>query len=1533
MYQGLPKPIGLYHPRHERDACGIGFVADIEGRRSHQILKQAIRADRNSTHRGAVSADGKSGDGAGVLTQIPYTLFHDEMRGRGFTINRPTDLAVGMIFLPGDNDDARDACMRLVREKVEANGIDFICWRRVPLEKDALGEKALNTCPDIRQAMLGRQPGLRDDEFERLLYLTRRQIERAVHAEGIEEFYIPSFSHRTVSYKGLMIAPQLDHFYPDLADPRYQTAIAVFHQRYSTNTFPTWYLAQPFRFLAHNGEINTLQGNVNWMKAREAKLKSPVWGERIRELLPIVQEGGSDSAMLDNVLELITLSGRELPHAVVMMVPEAYQSDHEMDADMTAFFAYHALLSEPWDGPASLAMSDGRYAVAAMDRNGLRPARYWLTRDGVVIMGSEAGLVPVPRGEIVEKGSLGPGSMLAVDTVNRRLLKNGDIKQALAARKPYAEWTSRYLVKPHLLGLNGGNGSQEISTGDPDELLRAQTAFGYGKEDLDRILAPMVFEAREPVGSMGDDTPLSVLSRQPRLLYSYFKQRFAQVTNPPIDSLRERRVMSLATAVGPRGQLLLEEPESARLIKCESPFLTAEEFSWVRDQDHIPAAEISLLFEVAEGPEGMARQVDAICQQAEARVDQGSGLLILSDRGADQDRAAIPALLAVAAVHHHLIRVGKRRDTSLVVDSGEPREDHHYAVLIGYGASLIHPYLALRGVAALAERDSPEQAITVEDALKNYRAAVEKGILKIMSKMGISTVSSYRGAQTFEAIGIGPELIDKRFTGTISQIGGVEVEHLAQDVLRFHAEAYGEQAQLKDRGIYRYRRGQEYHSFNPDVFKALHKTMRADDGQPEFEQYADLVANRPLCNVRDLLEWRCADEPVPLDEVEPASEIVKRFSTQAMSHGALSRECHEVLAIAMNRIGGKSNSGEGGEDRVRFYPYQGDHVSNNDYIRSIAQEGDWGNSYIKQIASGRFGVTPEYLMSGREIEIKMAQGSKPGEGGQIPGVKVSEEIAAIRNSVPGVTLISPPPHHDIYSIEDLAQLIYDLKRINKDATVCVKLVAEAGVGTVAAGVAKGYADTVQISGHDGGTGASPLSSIKNAGLPWELGLAETQQTLVINDLRDRIKVRVDGGFKTGRDVVIAALLGAEEYGFGTAAMVAATCIMARQCHMNTCPVGVATQDPKLRARFSGTPEHVISFMMHVAEEVRQILARLGHRQLQDLIGRTDLLRQRETEDWPKAKLDLSALLVDPDPGGIKPRRHHGGRNDRPDDEPLDDILMRACEPTLEDPSQPLLLEFGIHNTDRTVGARLSGEIARKYRDVGLPQGTISVRFQGAAGQSFGAFLNRGIQFLLEGEAQDYVGKSLGGGIISIVPPKECAFDPSKQVIIGNTVMYGATSGALYAVGRAGQRLCVRNSGGMCVVEGAGDHGCEYMTNGAVVVLGETGRNFGAGMSGGIAFVLDEEGLFEGRFNPQMVGIQRVQPGVEEQLLHTMVQHHLAHTQSARAQAILDDWDRYLPQFWQVEPHPATEEATAQEQVVSEITAELLARLVTEPVPA
>ncbi len=1489
---------------HERDACGVGFVADIEGRKTHKILEHALQALCNLSHRGAVSADGLTGDGAGVLTQIPRKLFRRELAAQGIQLDKDSDLAVGSFFV--SNFAPEEEIFDLIDEVIAASDLSLLMWRDVPTNDDALGDDARRRRPVIRQVLLGRPEGLDDAAFERTLYLTRKRIENKLFEADLGRVYVPSFSHQTLAYKGLMVAPQLSAFYLDLADPDYETALTIFHQRYSTNTFPRWSLAQPFRFLAHNGEINTLQGNVNFMRAREMVLKSGVWGDDIGDLLPIIEPGGSDSAALDNAFELLTLSGRDLLHTLMMLVPQAYEENEQLEPELRGFYEYHAALMEPWDGPAALAFSDGRMAVAALDRNGLRPQRYWISQEGTVVVGSEAGMVSLPGETIIEKGRLDPGMMLAVDTENHRVLHDADIKREVASRQPYAQWISDHMLRPEpqpdMVAARGW---------EAGALLRAQSLFGYHKEEIERIFEPMVFGASIPVGSMGDDTPLAVLSEQPQGLYRYFKQRFAQVTNPPIDPLRERLVMSLETVVGPRGSILEGDESSARVMEFDSPILDEGTFNWLRTQTLYRVCTLQVSFAVAEGPEGLEPALELLCQSAEEAVRGGCGVLVLSDREVDSEWAPIPMLLATAAVHHHLLRLGLRTRTALVCDTGEPREDHHIACLIGYGAALVHPYLGFASARDVAQNTKREEPIDPEVAAKNYKKVLEKGLLKIMSKMGISAVSSYRGAQIFEAIGVSQVVIDRYFVGTPSRISGAGLEVFATDMLQFHAEAFGENPALQDRGVYRFRKAGEYHALNPLVFKALHKAVRTESFEA-FEEYAKRVDERPVCNLRDLLQYKKAATPLPLEEVEPVEDIVRRFTTQAMSHGSVSRETHETLSVAMNRLKAKSNSGEGGEDPVRFTPYKQDMGESNTYHSSWhPKAGDWGNSAIKQVASGRFGVTPEYLVSAQELEIKMAQGSKPGEGGQIPGHKVNEEIARIRRSVPGVTLISPPPHHDIYSIEDLAQLIYDLKRVNRTARVGVKLVATAGVGTVAAGVAKGYADNIQISGNDGGTGASPLSSVKHAGVPWELGLAEAQQVLIENDLRGRVSLRVDGGMKTGRDVIVGALLGAEEYGFGTAALVAAGCAMIRQCHLNTCPVGVATQREDLRAKYPGQPEHVVNFMVYVAQQVRMILAEMGFRSLDEVVGRVDLLEAKEVS-LPKASLDLSAILRDTDPTGEKPRRSQQRHNDRPEEEvPLDEIIWQDAVQTIQT-QQPLFKRYTITNRERSVGARLAGEIAR-VRPQGLPAGTVRLHIEGIAGQTFGVFNSAGVTLDLEGEAQDYVGKGMAGGEIIVRPREDAALTPQENAIIGNTVMYGATGGSLYAAGLAGERLCVRNSGGRAVVEGCGDHGCEYMTGGVTVVLGQTGRNFGAGMSGGVAYVLDTDGSFRGNLNLEMVTLERVSLGIDEELLKVMIERHAALTNSPKAKALLANWQQTLTQFWKVAPQPSVEDATAEEQ--------------------
>jgi glutamate synthase (ferredoxin) len=1473
----------LYNPAHEHDSCGVGFVANISGHQSHDILTAAVTAVINLTHRGAVSADAKTGDGAGILTQIPRRLFLRELqRISGSAIN-PEDLAVGVLFLPPSNQTARRTCIETIEAVLAHRKIPICAWRPVPTDISAIGSKAEASCPDIQHLIMCRPQDMSNLEFERALYLARKEIERRINQQGIKDFYIPSFSSRTIVYKGLVAAPQLAHFYADLNDPEYETALAVFHQRYSTNTFPTWPLAQPFRMLAHNGEINTIQGNRNWTRAREKELTSQIWGDRIRELLPILQENMSDSGSLDNMLELLVLSGRNILHAVMMLIPEAFQNMPHMDPDLHGFYEYHAYLSEPWDGPAAIAFSDGTIVGAALDRNGLRPARYAVTEDGFIVLASEVGVLQLDPASIVEKGRLGPGMMIAVDTSTGELLRNDDIKYRFARRRPYSQWVRHYLIRPE---PSSSEVLSEPTPANPEQLLRQQKAFGYHFEDINRIIEPMAEHAQEPVGSMGDDTPLAVLSAKPRLLYSYFKQRFAQVTNPPIDPIREKLVMSINTALGRRGSILEEQPESAKLIKFSSPVLTHGEMEWLRRQEHLPVSTLSTLFPVSEGPDGLQPAVERLCREAVDAVSKGCQILILSDRGVNQDYAPIPMLLAVAAVHHALIRAGVRMRASIVAETGEPREDHHFACLIGYGAGAVYPYLAFQTAAHLHQTEENPAADPAQHVL-NYKRAVEHGLYKIMSKMGISTISSYRGAQVFEAVGLSQELVDACFPGTDSKVGGVGFREIAKDVLEFHRQAFQEPpAPLPDLGYYRYRHGGEEHAFKPSVFKALHKAVRSGKYEDYLEFAREVETRAPLA-LRDLLEF-VPGTPIPIEEVEPVESIVRRFTTPAMSHGALSAEAHETIAIAMNRLGAKSNSGEGGEDPRRYHPLP---------------NGDSANSAIKQVASARFGVTPEYLISARELEIKMAQGSKPGEGGQLPGHKVTEEIARIRHSVPGVTLISPPPHHDIYSIEDLAQLIYDLKHANPNAKVAVKLVAESGIGTIAAGVAKAYADVIHISGHDGGTGASPLGSIKNAGVPWEIGLAEVQQVLIMNDLRGRVTLRADGGLKTGRDVVVAAMLGAEEFAFGTAALVAAGCVMARQCHSNTCPVGVASQNPELRAKFPGKPEWVVNYMLFLAQQVREILASLGFRSLDEIIGRTDLLRPRRDLDLPKTKeIHPNAILATPqDP--TRPRKHTVDRNDRPDDHPLDAVILRDAAEAIEK-RQPVRLNYQIRNVHRSVGAMVAGEIAKRYGDRGLPDGCVECRFEGSAGQSFGAFCIRGMRMILVGEANDYVGKGMSGGQIAIMPNPASRFEPHKNVIMGNTVLYGATGGELYAAGRAGERFCVRNSGAHAVVEGIGDHGCEYMTRGVVVVLGETGRNFGAGMTGGIAYVLDEDNQFPNRYNPQLVGIERVVDPDDAILLRQMIERHREFTGSRRAADILDRWGEFLPKFWKVVPHPA-----------------------------
>jgi glutamate synthase domain-containing protein 2/glutamate synthase domain-containing protein 1/glutamate synthase domain-containing protein 3 len=1485
---------GLYDPSTEHDACGVGFVANINGQRSNLILRRALTCVCSMIHRGAMDADAKTGDGAGILTQIPYKLFRPELTKMGHNLFQDSDLGVGMMFLP--NDPYTQARCRHITETVLAEHKLFIFgWRMVPVNAAVLGEKALKTCPDIEQILVGRPnpDAMSDDEFERKLFLVRNQIEDMAESQGIKNLYIPSFSSRTIVYKGLMAPTTLEKFYLDLRDPNYTTSLALFHQRYSTNTFPTWPLSQALRMMCHNGEINTVHGNRIWTAAREPELKSPLFGDAIAKLSPIIQPGGSDSASLDNALELLVMGGRDILHSMLMLVPAAWQGDPGTPSEVKDFYEYHQTLNEPWDGPAALVFSDGKTVGASLDRNGLRPARYKITEDGFFCLSSEVGVLQLDDGKVVEKGRLGPGEMIAIDLVNGKLLRNDEIKGGYAKRQPYGAW-----LKDNLRDITA-TPSLDAEKAPGATLLQQQLAAGYTEEEITvvpALLKTMAVTGEEAIGSMGEDAPLAVLSKKPRPLYTYFKQLFAQVTNPPIDPIREKLVMSVEVLAGPHRNWLEETPQHAQLLRLASPVLTNPEMQQILALKDVSfhSRTLNATFPVSEGPDGLKTHLDRLCAEAQAAVDEGASLIILSDWTADAQNAPMPMLVAVGSVHQHLIRVKRRSRASLICETAECRDVHQLACLLGYGAQAVNPYAAFATLADLLARgELKTDAITVTEAsvaAKNYRAALEKGLLKIMSKMGISTLASYSGAQIFQAIGLAPEVIDYAFTGTISQVKGIGFKGIAQETLTRHAFAFGEAAKLSDDGYYRFRQNGETHAWTPPALQSFHtfvgiKGVDKANKWEDYEKYVAAVEKSAPVALRQCLELK-KGTPIPIEEVEPVEDIRRRFTTAGMSLGALSPEAHETLAIAMNRIGGKSNSGEGGEDRARFTPME---------------NGDSKNSRIKQVASGRFGVTAEYLASATEIEIKMAQGSKPGEGGQIPGHKVSGLIAKLRRSTPGVTLISPPPHHDIYSIEDLAQLIHDLKQVNPRAKVCVKLVAEAGVGTIAAGVAKAYADIVLISGHDGGTGASPLSSVKNAGGPWELGLAEAHQVLLLNGLRNRVTLRTDGGMKTGLDILIAAMLGAEEFNFGTAALIATGCVYVRKCHLNTCPVGVTSQDEKWRAKYKGTPENVVLFFNAVAEEVRRYLAQVGARSLNDIIGRTDFLLQRQIPDHPKAnQLDLSRLLAMPKLDDVTPRFHTWERNDKLEDRPLDEVILQDAKSCLQT-KRALSLKYKVRNTNRSVGTMLSGEIAYRFGDDGLPDGTLELNLSGSAGQSLGAFLVKGVRIKLTGESNDYVGKGMSGGEIILVPPPNSKFDPALNSICGNTVLYGATGGSLFVRGQAGERFAVRNSGATAVVEGVGDHGCEYMTNGCVVVLGATGKNFAAGMSGGIAYVLDREGDFASKCNRAMINLVRLDSADEIKMLRGIVNRHLEASDSERAKEILGNWSKYEALFWKVDP--------------------------------
>lgn len=1486
------QPSPLYKREYEHDACGVGFLANINGERSHGLLKKTIQALKNLAHRGAIDADAITGDGAGILTQIPYPLFRDFLEEKGKNLYNDDDLGVGVIFLPRDDEYAQSHAKQIVETAVKDEGLSVLGWREVPVDDSCLGQKAKETQPKIVQILTAKTDDLNASSYERKLFLAQKSAERKALEQGIEEFYICSFSNQTIVYKGMLNSPQMRPYFKDLKNDKYETAFAIFHQRYSTNTFPFWHLAQPFRMMAHNGEINTIRGNRNLMRARERSNVHGVWEDRFSDLRPIIQPDLSDSASFDNALQLITLGGRSALHSAMMMMPPAWENNPRISDDLRGFYEYHACMLEPWDGPAAIAFTDGRYVAASLDRNGLRPARYKIYDDGTVLLASELGLIDETDLHTVKSGRLGPGKMVAVDLEEKRFLDNDEIKSAIGKDPKFKTWCQEHLTDLHEMA----SGSSVGLANPEDEEVRRQLAFGYEKDEFDVVLKPMAQTGMEATGSMGDDTPLAFISRKPRLLYTYFKQLFAQVTNPPIDSIRERSVMSINMFLGGRLGLFEDMPQSAGFAKIASPILYNSEIDTLFNVEGVKdrVVRLDVTYDASAGAEGLEKAVKDLMERARTTVeDKSAKVLILTDRNVNKDRIGIPMLLATGAVHQTLVKDGLRLKCDIVAETGEARDVHHIACLLGFGANAVNPYIALAIMNRFAESGELEDVDAIQ-ACQNYRAAIEKGLLKIMGKMGISTLFSYCRAQIFEAIGLSQSLVDECFFGTPTPIGGIGYLEIGEELLTRHRLAYAdENVDFASDGYYKVvRKGGEFHAWNPKVVGGMHRFLKR--GNPEdFDKYKDESDNHQPYAIKDLLKIEFpSSTDISLEQVEPIEDIRRRFTTAAMSLGALSPECHETLAIAMNRIGGKSNSGEGGEDPRRY---------------SLLENGDNASSAIKQVASGRFGVTAEYLSTAKEIEIKMAQGAKPGEGGQLPGHKVSPMIARLRFSVPGVTLISPPPHHDIYSIEDLAQLIFDLKEVNPRAKVCVKLVSSSGVGTVAAGVAKAYADVILISGHDGGTGASPLSSIKSAGSSWEIGLAETHQVLMMNGLRNRVTLRTDGGMKTGRDIIIAAMLGAEEYNFGTAAMIAASCAMFRVCHLNTCPVGVATQREDLRAKYKGTPENVITYFNAIAEDVRAYLAKLGFRKMDDLIGRVDLLEQVDDPENPKTRMvNLSGLLHDPDPTGESPRIHTRPRNERLGFEGgLDQTIMQESKDVIAGKVASFRGKYKIGNTDRCIGTHLSGEVAYIRGSNHLPPASIDLELKGTAGQSFGTFLSPGISMLLFGEANDYVGKGMSGGEIVIRPRESETYEWSKNTIAGNTCLYGATGGHLFAAGTAGERFGVRNSGAVAVVEGLGDHGCEYMTGGLIVSLGRTGVNFGAGMSGGLAFIYDEDGHFDQRYNPAMIDIERLGESGEIDALKKVISAHADATTSPLARTLLEEWENTVAKFWKVVPHPSS----------------------------
>ncbi|MEA3210941.1 MAG: hypothetical protein QOE70_3998 [Chthoniobacter sp.] len=1486
MNRGLPAKQGLYDPQFEHDACGVGFVVHMKGKKSHEIVEQALTILVNLDHRGACCEE-NTGDGAGILMQVPHLFFKKAAPAMGFVLPEPGHYGVGNLNV--SPDPAVRAESRRVFERIAAEeGQEVIGWRDIPTDNSSLGKTARASEPFMLQVFIKRDPKITDDMvFERKLYIMRKRAHNLIRAAGVDPFwYASSLSCRTVVYKGMLMPVQVRQYYLDLREPEMESALALVHSRFSTNTFPSWERSHPYRYIAHNGEINTLRGNINWMHARESLLASSLFGDDIKKILPIVNQNGSDSAMFDNVLELLVMGGRSLPHAMMMMIPEPWAGHESMSDAKKAFYEYHSCLMEPWDGPASVAFTDGTMIGATLDRNGLRPSRYYVTKDDLVIMASEAGVLPVEPERVAFKGRLQPGRMFLVNMEEGRIVADDEIKNQVAAEHPYREW-----IDQHMVELAKVADAPELPPPDHQTVLHRQMAFGYTFEDLRLLMAPMAREGVEAVGSMGTDTPLAVLSDRPKLLYDYFQQLFAQVTNPPIDCIREELITSSETTIGPERNLLKPEPQSCHLIELKTPILSNEELAKLKHvaEGQFKSVTIPILFKPGEGVAGCEKALEEICAQASRSIAAGVNIIILSDRGVNKDNAPLPALLAVSGLHHHLIREGTRTRVGLVLESGEPREVHHFSVLIGYGCGAINPYLAFETL-----DDMIRQGLLVnvdhKTTCKNYIKAATKGVIKVASKIGISTMQSYRGAQIFEAVGLNQSVVDKYFTWTATRIEGADLEIIARETIQRHSHAFPDRQvnghTLDAGGEYQWRKEGEAHLFSPQTIHALQKAVRTGSFEL-FKQYSGLVneQGRKHYTLRGLLDF-AKREPVPIEEVETVEAIMKRFKTGAMSYGSISSEAHEALAIAMNRVGGKSNTGEGGEDPERY--------------TWTNERGDSKNSAIKQVASGRFGVTSLYLAQARELQIKMAQGAKPGEGGQLPGAKVYPWIAKVRHSTPGVGLISPPPHHDIYSIEDLAELIHDLKNSNREARISVKLVSEVGVGTIAAGVAKANSDVVLISGFDGGTGASPQTSIKHAGLPWELGLAETHQTLVLNNLRSRIVVEADGQMKTGRDVLIATLLGAEEFGFATAPLVTLGCIMMRVCHLNTCPVGVATQDPELRKQFTGDPEHTVNFMKFIAQEVRELMAQLGFRTINEMVGRTDVLEPKKAvEHWKAKGLDFSKMLYQP-PVGPEIGRYCQFPQDHGLDKSLDmTVLLDLCKPAIER-GEKVTATLPIKNVNRVVGTILGNEITKRHWH-GLPDDTVHLHFHGSAGQSFGAFVPKGVTLELEGDANDYVGKGLSGGRIIVYPPAGSTFIAEENIIAGNVVLYGATAGELYLRGMAGERFGVRNSGVNAVVESVGDHGCEYMTGGKVIVLGPTGRNFAAGMSGGVAYILDEVGDFATRCNPQMVGLEKLEDAEEIEAVHQLIKNHATYTKSQKAFKVLALWEEMVPKFVKVMP--------------------------------